>query len=67
MSPTLINYLRSILGRDGVPLSNFIRDSIQPDLTQSEDFIDECVSMIPIGCSKIYGIYKAEIQTLLVK
>ena len=32
-APTFINYLRTILGKDGVPLNYIIRESAQPDPT----------------------------------
>ena len=42
-SPTFVNYLCTIPGRDGVHLSYVICNSIQPDPTPQEDFMDEYV------------------------
>ena len=66
-SPTFVNYLRTIPGRDGVPLSYVIRDSVQPDPTPQEDFMDEYVLMAPVERGEAYGIDAAEVHTLLVK
>ena len=65
--PTFVNYLRTIPGRDGVPLSYVIRDSVEPDPTPQEDFMDEYVLMAPVDRGEAYGIDSAEVHTLLVK
>ena len=44
-----------------------IRDSVQPDPTPCEDFIDEYVLMVPIDHGEAYRIDTAEVHTLLVK
>ena len=66
-APTFINYLRTIPGRDGVPLNYIIRESAQPDPTPCEAFIDEYVLMAPIDRGEAYCIDAAEVHTLLVK
>ena len=66
-APTFINYLRTIPGRDGVPLNYVIRSNEQPDPTPRDDFIDEYVQMAPIERGEAYRIDAAEVHTLLVK
>ena len=66
--PTFTNYLRTIpVGRDGVPLNYIIRDSVEPDPTPCNDFLDEYVLMAPIERGWAYCIDAAEVHTLLVK
>lgn len=66
-APTFLNYLRTIPGRDGVPLSYVCRDSDQPDPTPHEDFIDDYVTMAPINHGEAFGIDASEVHTLIVK
>ena len=66
-SPTFVNYLRTIPGRDGVPISYVIRDSVQPDPTPCKDFIGEYVLMASVGRGEAYKIDASEVHTLLVK
>ena len=66
-APTFTNYLRTIPGRDGVPLNYIIRDATEPDPTPCNDFLDEYVLMAPIERGEAYRIDAAEVHTLLVK
>ena len=59
--------MRTIPGRDGVPLNYVLRESVQPDPTPQEDFMDEYVLMAPIERGEAYGIDTADVHTLLVK
>ena len=46
--PTFLNYLRSIPGRDGVPLKYICRDKDASDMTVvSDDFLDDYVAAAP--------------------
>lgn len=46
--PTFVNYLRTISGRNGVPLSYVIRDNEDPDPTPNPSFLDDYVAMAPL-------------------
>lgn len=48
-SPTFANYLRTIAGRNGVPLSYIIRDSDAPNATPNPSFLDDYVAMAPLS------------------
>ena len=63
--PTFINYLRSIPGRDGVPLKYVCRENDAPDPTPQRTFLDEYVSMAPLN-GEAFTIDAAEVHTLLV-
>ena len=43
-APTLMNYVREISGRDGVPLKYIIRDNGFANLTPNKDFLDDYVN-----------------------
>ena len=65
-SPTFINYLRTIPGRDGVPLSYILgmkKNLIRPH----DDFMDEYVSMVPVNHGEAFARDAAEVHTLIVK
>jgi hypothetical protein len=47
-APFFLNYLRSIPGRDGVPLKYVCRTDKMPDPTPHADFIDNYVDMTPL-------------------
>ena len=47
-SPAFKNYLRTIPGRNGVPLSYIIRDNEMPDPTPNDNFLDDYVAMAPL-------------------
>lgn len=63
--PTLLNYLRHIPGRDGVPLKYICRANDAPDPTPNPDFIDDYVSMAPLR-GEAFVIDAAEVHTLIV-
>jgi hypothetical protein len=47
--PTLLNYLRSIPGSDGIPLRRVCRDKDEVDITvENEDFLDNYVASAPL-------------------
>ena len=48
-SNTFINYIRSIPGRDGVPLQYIIRDNETADPTPNEDFLDDYIMNAPLN------------------
>lgn len=48
-SHTFSNYLRTIAGRNGVPLSYVIRDSDTVDPTPNPSFLDNYVAMAPLS------------------
>ena len=60
------NFLRSIPGHDGVPLSYIIRDNDAPDPTPRPDFIDEYVAMAPLA-GDTYNVDASEVHTYIVK
>ena len=66
-APSFINYLRTIPGRDGVPLKYICRETDIPDPTPNNDFLDDYVMMAPIGTGEAYTIDAAEVHTLIVK
>ena len=66
-SPTFLNYLRLIPGRDGVPLSYVCKDSEAANPTPNIDFIDDYVMMAPVNNEEAYTIDAAEVHTLIVK
>ena len=66
-SPTFLNYLRLLPGRDGVPLNYVCRESDERNPTPNVDFIDDYVMMAPIHHGEAYTIDAAEVHTLIVK
>jgi hypothetical protein len=46
--PTFLNYLRSMPGRDGVPLKYVCRENDAPDPTLHADFLDDYINMAPL-------------------
>lgn len=62
--PTLVNYLRQIPGRDGVPLSYIIRVNDESDPTPADDFMDEYVANAPLE-GDAFNIDKVEVATLI--
>ena len=63
--PTFVNFLRSIPGRDGTPLSYTIRHNDTPDPTKNPDFLDDYVAMAPLtGPSFI--VDASEVHTYIV-
>ena len=64
--PTLVNFLRAIPGRTGIPLSYIIRhENVTPRNTYS-DFIDEYVDRAPLT-GQAYTTDAAEVHTYIVK
>ena len=64
--PSFPNYLQTIPGRDGIPLSYIIRILDAPDPTLNPDFIDDYITMAPL-VGESFNIDMAEVQTLLIK
>jgi hypothetical protein len=60
-----MNYLRSIPGRDGVPLKYICRTSEEADPTPNVDFLDDYVSMAPLH-GEACAIDAADVHTYLV-
>ena len=65
-APSFRNYLRTIPGRDGVPLSYITRISDAPDPTPHPDFIDDYVAMASLT-GEAFTIDLAEVHTLIIK
>ena len=64
--PTLINYLRSIPGHDGVPLKDVCRDNDEADgTTINEDFLDDYVASAPLRGNS-YAIDTVQVHTFLL-
>ena len=63
-NPTFVNFLRSIPGRDGVPLSYVIRKNGTPDPTPHLDFLDDYVAMAPLA-GESFVVDSAEVHTYL--
>ena len=59
--------MRTIPGRDGVPLKYICRESDIPDPTPNNDFLDDYVMMAHVGTGEAYTIDAAEVHTLIVK
>jgi hypothetical protein len=64
-APSFMNYLRTIPGRDGVPLKYACRDSEMSDRTPNTDFIDDYVHMAPLE-GEMYAIDSADVHTYVV-
>ena len=65
-APSFLNYLRTIPGRDGVPLKYICRKSDTPIPTPNPDFLDDYVAMAPLT-GEAFTIDAAEVYTLIVK
>ena len=61
-SPSFLNYLRTIPGRDGHPLKYICREFDNPN----PDFIDDYVAMAPFN-GEAFVIDSSEVLTLIVK
>ncbi|CAJ1955077.1 unnamed protein product [Cylindrotheca closterium] len=64
--PTFENYLRTIPGRDGVPLSYIVRMNDAGTLTLHEDFLETYVNMAP-HVGEAYVMDNAKVLVLLSK
>ncbi len=65
-APTFINFLRSIPGRDGVPLKYVIREQATPNPTPNTDFLDDYVENAPLVGSS-FSSDAAIVHTYIVK
>ena len=63
--PTLVNFLCSIPGRNGVPLSYIIRNDHEPNPTPLPDFLNDYVAMAPLE-SDAFITDAAEVHTYIV-
>ena len=62
--PTLVGYLKTLPGRDGVPLAYIIRNNEVPDPTPMADFLDEYVANAPLT-GDTYAMDNAQVATLI--
>jgi hypothetical protein len=62
--PTFLNYIRSISGRDGVPLKYICREKDEADPTPNDDFLDDYVMMAPLTGDS-YAIDTVQVHTFL--
>lgn len=62
--PTLINYLRLIPGRDGVPLSYVVRENAVPDQSPKTDFLAEYIAAAPL-VGDAYPIDTAQVAVII--
>ena len=65
-APSFRNYLRTIPGRDGVPLSYITRVSEEINPTPNPDFIDDYVAMATLN-GEAFVIDSSEVHTLIIK
>ena len=65
-SPSFLNYLRTIPGRDGHPLKYICREFDNPNPIPNPDFIDDYVAMAPFN-GEAFVIDSSEVLTLIVK
>jgi hypothetical protein len=64
--PTFLNYLRSIPGRDGIPLKYIRRETDTPNpIVTNANFLDNYVTMAPLEGDS-FAIDTAQLHTLLV-
>ena len=64
--PTFLNYLRSIPGRDGIPLKYICREADAPDVNPAnEDFLDDYVAAAPLNGNS-YAIDTIQVHTFLL-
>ena len=63
--PTFLNYIRSIPGRDGIPLKYICRDKDEADPTPHDDFLDDYVAMAPLSGDS-FAIDTVQVHTFLV-
>lgn len=63
--PTFLNYIRTIPGRDGVPLKYVCRDKDEPDFMHNDDFLDDYVAMAPLEGDS-FAIDTVQVHTFLV-
>ena len=64
--PTFLNYLRSIPGRDGIPLKYICRDKDEADVdVANDDFLDDYVASAPLEGNS-YAIDTVQVHTFLL-
>ena len=64
--PTFLNYLRSIPGRDGIPLKYICREKDEADgITEHEDFLDDYVASAPLEGNS-FAIDTVQVHTFLL-
>jgi hypothetical protein len=63
--PSFLNYLRTIPGRDGIPLRYICWENEAPDPTPNADFLDDYVNMAPLN-GEAFTIDAADVHTYLV-
>ena len=64
-SPTFINYVREIPGREGVPLEYIIRENDLPDITPKKDFLEDYINNATLMV-EAFTINAAEVHTFIV-
>jgi hypothetical protein len=64
-APTFLNYLRTIPGRDGVPLKYVCRMNDAEDPTPNADFLDDYVAMAPL-IGEAFAIDAVDVHTFIV-
>jgi len=64
-NPSFQNFLRSIPGKDGVPLKYVCRNDDAPDPSPHVDFLDDYIAMAPLT-GEAYAVDAAEVHTYLV-
>ena len=62
--PTFLNYIRSIPGRDGVPLKYVCRTNDEADMITNEDFLDDYIARAPFEGDS-YVIDSVQVHTFL--
>ena len=62
---TFVNYLRTIPGRNGVPLQYIVRDNEMADPTPNEDFLDDYIKNAPLT-GEAFIIDANEVHTHLI-
>ena len=63
--PTFLNYIRTMPGRDGVPLKYICRENDEPDDTPHDDFLDDYVDMAHLEGNS-FAIDTMQVHTFLV-
>ena len=63
-APTFYNYLNTMPGRDGVPLSYIVRDNDNPDHTPNINFLDDYVMMAALTGSS-YKIDSTKVHAFI--
>jgi hypothetical protein len=64
-APTFLNYLRTMPGRDGVPLKYVCRINEAPDPNPNGDFLDDYVAMAALD-GEAFTIDAADVHTFIV-